>query len=83
MSELVEKLREFARGPGCAAFSERTGEMSDVLSAAAARIEALEEGVVAIAQRANETRTGPLAYQETVFAMHAIARALLKPAGQT
>jgi hypothetical protein len=47
------------------------------LAAQSADAARLREGIEDAMQRANETRTGSMAFQDTVFAMHAILKAAL------
>ena len=52
-------------------------EATTKLAAQSADAARLREGIEDAMQRANETRTGSMAFQDTVFAMHAILKAAL------
>ena len=86
MSDILDDLRDpEGRGPmqHCRAWTELDA-LQDRAAAEIARLRSCRDDLVAaleaIAQGANESGTGEMALLDTIYAMHALARAALKRA---
>ena len=80
---ICKKLRDYAKMMYTMEGRTALRDAADLIEQQARRITELKRGIGNAMQRANETGMGSLAFQDTVFTMHAmLAAALAEPAAQ-